>query len=239
MPGSSNRTTTLKRKLSGSVNRTNASPKHPSMMALPAWYKINEISPKDFVKCCKDIYRVVEQQHKSKSTEDPFLKAVVVGHNKLTEEAWKRTEAVRLDQKALEGKMGDFHEELMGKFSGFETYPVGHSTGCDVGSIDGKIVMEVKNRDNTMNSSSGEAVIGKLSKNQAAGRRAILVEVNCPNGKVNRYGAPATIEVWNGQKTYEFLSGRESFFRDLQSTLEHVFREFKTQEELKRALGIA
>lgn len=220
--------------------RNNNTPRRRNnSLSLPSWYKIAEITPDNFVKCCKDIYKVIEQQHKSKSTEDPFLKAVVVGHNTLSEEAWKKTEAVRLDQKALEGKMGDFHEELMGKFPGYVTYKVGHPTGCDVGSVDGSIVLEVKNRDNTMNSGSGAEVIRKLLDNKAAGRKAILVEVNCPNGKVNRFGAPKEIEVWNGQTAYAFLSGREGFFNDLLSTMRHVFVEFKTLEQLKRALGIA
>ena len=150
-----------------------------------------------------------------------------------------KAEKVRLAQKALEGKMGDFHEELMGKFPGWETYPVGHSTGCDVGKLDGTIVMEVKNRHNTMNSSSGEAVVNKLLKNHEKGKQAILVEVNCPGGKVTRYGAPASIEVWNGKTTYTFLSGRDSFFDDLQQTLQYVFTNFKTLAQLKRGLGIA
>lgn len=222
-------------RINGTLKRRNNSvPRNNT----PTWYKIREIAPSDFAKCCKDIYKVVEQQHKSKSTEDPFLKAVVVGHNKLSEEAWKKTEAVRLDQKALEGKMGDFHEELMGKFPGYVTYPVGHSTGCDVGSADGSVVLEVKNRDNTMNSSSAAEVIRKLMKNRSEGKRAILVEVNCTGGKVTRFGAPTELEIWTGQKTYAFLSGREGFFEDLQSTIRHVFSEFKTLEELKRALGI-
>ena len=210
-----------------------------SRAAANTWYKIREISPSDFVKCCKDIYKVIEQQHKSKSTEDPFLKAVVTGHNKLSEEIWKKTEVIRLEQKALEGKMGDFHGELMGKFPGYETYPNGHSSGCDVGAVDGTVVIEVKNRHNTMNSSSGEAVIAKLKKNHAEGKRAILVEVNCPDGKVSRFGAPDYIVVWNGQEAYEFLSGRESFFGDLLSTMQYAFTTFKTHADLKKGLGIS
>jgi hypothetical protein len=223
--------------MSNSSTRSNSAARRNNTSS--RWYKIPEITPENFYKCCKDIYKVLDEQHTSKTSEDPFLKAVLKGNTNMQEDTWAKAEKVRLAQKSLEGKMGDFHEELMGKFPGYVTYPVGHSTGCDVGSTDGNIVMEIKNRQNTMNSSSAEAVINKLKKNKAEGRDAILVEVNCPNGKVNRFGAPENIKVWNGKTTYAFLSGRESFFDDLLSTLQYVFANFKTYAELKRGLGIA
>jgi hypothetical protein len=206
------------------------------------WYKIPEISLKDFLFCLKDIYKVIEDKHISKSNEDPFIKAVVKGYTKIDEEEWKKLEKARLFQKALEGKMGDFHEELMGKLPGFITYPLGHSTGCDVGSIKGtfkkEIVIEVKNRDNTMNSSSAKSVISNLKKHADAGIIAVLVEVNCPNGKVARFGAPENVHVLNGEDAYTLLSGRKGFFKDLLQTIQYAFETFKTHDALKESLGI-
>ncbi len=218
----------------GSANSTNR-----KMNTLPKWYAIREISMPSFVKCLKPLYSVLEEKHTSKSNEDPFLKSVLMGFGSMTEETWKKAEKARLYQKALEGKMGDFHEELMGKFPGYQTYPTGHESGCDVGSLDDTTVIEVKNRDNTMNSSSGKSVIANLVRNKEKGRRAILVEVNCPNGKVARFGAPPSLEILNGQQAYKLLSGRDDFFEDLNRTLQHVFANFKTHSALAEAVGTA
>ena len=77
-------------------------------------------------------------------------------------------------------KMGDFHEELMGKIPGYETYKVGHVTGCDVGSIDGKEIYEVKNKDNTTKGSDGKHIIQQLTKLLEKGIHPIYVQINCP-----------------------------------------------------------
>ena len=207
-----------------------------TMSVLPSWYQIKEIKPADFVKCIKPIYTVLEGVHKSKSNEDVFLKSMLLGHNKLTEEQWGTAEKARLAHKALEGKMGDFHEELMGCFPGYKNLPQGHSSGCDVASIDDMLFMEVKNRDNTLNSGGGAHVVAYLKKLTDAGKRGILVEVNCPGGRVARFGAHTSVEVWNGQKAYAFLSGREEFFNDLIKTLKYASENYMTYPELKSAL---
>jgi hypothetical protein len=160
-----------------------------------------------------------------------------MGFNNSSPDSWNTFESQRLEQKALEGKMGDFHEELMGKFPGYETYRVGHETGCDVGSTDGRTVMEVKNRDNTMNSSAGAFVVAKLKKQADLGKQAILVQVNCPGGKVNRFGADPSVKVWNGPTAYTFLSNRGTFFDDLLETLRYTFANFKSYNSLKTAIG--
>lgn len=211
------------------------SQEHPDK---PSWYKIREIKPIDFVHCVKGIYSVLDKTHKSKTNEDPFIKAVIIGHNDMSNEDWEQSEISRLSQKVLEMKMGDFHEELMGKIPGYETYKVGHVTGCDVGSIDGKEIYEVKNKDNTTKGSDGKHIIQQLTKLLEKGIHPIYVQINCPNGKVQRFNAPDGVDVWNGRKTYHHMTGREEFFDDLQDTVKHVFLHYKTIQELKSALGI-
>ena len=196
------------------------SQEHPDK---PSWYKIREINPRDFVHCVKGIYSVLDKTHKSKTNEDPFIKAVLIGHHDMSIEYWEQSELSRLSQKALEMKMGDFHEELMGKIPGYETYKVGHFTGCDVGSIDGKEIYEVKNKDNTTKGSDGKHIIQQLTKLLEKGIHPIYVQINCPNGKVNRFNAPDGVDVWNGKKTYHHMTGREEFFDDLQHTVKYVF----------------
>lgn len=204
--------------------------------ALLPWYRIPEISPSDFIGCCNPIYAVLEEKNESKSSEDPFLKAVLMGQYSMTNEEWQSAEKARLKQKVLEMKMGDFHEELMGKFPEYETLPTGHATGCDVQKKDESVIIEVKNRDNTVKGSDGKHIIALLKKHKDAGKKSIFAQINCPKGKVNRFGAPIEMDIWNGQKVYTFLSGRESFFDDLQKTIQYVFANYKSLAELKLAL---
>ena len=87
-----------------------------------------------------------------------------------------------------------------------------------------------------MNSSSAKSTFDLLKCHADEGKRAILVQVNCPNGRVNRYKAHESVEVWNGKQAYAFLSGRDSFFDDLEKTMKHVFAAFKTYEDFRSIL---
>lgn len=85
---------------------------------------------------------------------------------------------------------------------------------------------------------SGKYVINTLKKHIDNGKRAIFVQINCPNGKTKRFGAHQSIEIWNGVQAYTFLSGRETFFDDLIKTVQYVFTNFKTYSALKQNLKI-
>ncbi len=176
----------------------------------------------------KPLYEVLEKKNKSKSSPDPFLKTILAAHSGMTLEQWDAAEKQRLYEKALSMKMGDFHEELMGKFRGYQTLPVGHSTGTDVRRLDDSEFLEVKNRDNTMNSGGAESVVRKLTKLVNDGKRAILVLVNSSKRTLPRFKAPAAVQVIDGKQAYAYLSGRETFHADLLSTLNETFRRYPT-----------
>lgn len=196
------------------------------------WYKIPEIPFKDYVACLEKLYTVLEKKHKSKSKPDVYLKCILASYSGMTIEQWESMERARLYQVALSMKLGDFHEELMGKFPKYKTLPTGHITGCDVSNANETMFFEVKNRQNTMNADSGKQVVRKLSKLVENGHTAVLVYVNSWTKKLPRFGAPHTIRIMNDQQSYELLSGRKDFHKDLQLTLAETFLRFKTYAEL-------
>lgn len=213
-------------------------------MAFP-WYRIHEIPVQRFGNNLSGIFSVLEGQNKSKTSEDPLLRAIL-----RTRLNWDEAEKVRLAQKALEGKTGDFHEIMHGEFDGLETLPNGHITECDVmskgdhrDSTGRPLIMEIKNRHNTIKGKDGKHTIDILKNHANNGFHAVLVQVNCPKnknnpkGKVNRFGADSSVDVWNGYQSYAFLSGREDFYDDLIKTMDYVFANFKTYDQLKAALG--
>ncbi len=197
------------------------------------WYKIPEISKSDFVKCCEPIFQVLEEKHKSKSCIDPFLRAVLDSYID-----WETSEKIRLKQKVLEMKMGDFHEELLGKFSGWKTLPLGHKTGMDVSNEEETIYLECKNKHNTCNSDQLKQIYKKLEEIKKSGKRSILVQINCPEGKVKKSTKNPDSEVFNGKQIYNLVSGREDFFDDLLDTIKYVFQNFKTLLSLKESFNL-
>lgn len=201
------------------------------------WYLIPEIPFDVYAKCLTRIYRVLECQNTSKTNPDMFLKTILAAQSGMTVEEWEALEKARLYRKALEMEMGDFHEELLGKFPGYETLPVGHVTGTDVRKTDDSAFFEVKNRDNTMNSGSADSVVRKLTALVEQGKSATLILVNSEKKTLPRFGAPATVRVINGRQAYAEFSGRATFYDDLMKTLDETFRRFPTFARLLESVA--
>jgi hypothetical protein len=201
------------------------------------WYKIDPIRFVDYVKCLEPIYYVLESRNAPKSDPDVFLDAIMTAYYGQTAEAHRAAAAQRLFENALSMKMGDFHEELMGKFPGYETLPTGHETGVDVRKKTDDVFIEVKNRDNTMNSGSAETVVRDLTRLSDAGKTAILVMVNSAKKTLPRFKAPKEIMVFNGRQMYAYLSGDETFYDKLLETMSFTFRNYPTYEMLERELA--
>jgi len=197
------------------------------------WYRLAEIPFADYVACLKPLYSILEKKHTSKSDPDIFLKTILASHSHMTVEQWDAGEAQRLYEKNLSMKMGDFHEELMGKFPGYETLRVGHSTGTDVRKLDDTEFLEVKNRDNTMNSGAADSVVRKLTKLTEEGKAAFLVLVNSEKKTLPRFKAPKAVHVINGKQAYTKLSGRDTFYDDLVTTMGETFSRFPTYTALE------
>jgi hypothetical protein len=204
-------------------------------MALPVWYTIPEIALPHYVACVAPIYTVLEKKNTSSSDPDLFLKTILASHSGMTVEQWTAAEAQRLYEKALSMKMGDFHEELMGKFPGYETLAVGHSTGTDVRRTDDSAFFEIKNRDNTMNADSAKSVVRKLTALTDTGKGATLVLINSEKKTLPRFKAPEAVEVVSGRAMYARLSGRVTFHDDLIRTLGETFKRFPTHASLVAA----
>jgi len=203
------------------------------------WYRIPEIDPVDYAKCLRSLYNIHEGKHISKSEVDPFMKGMRIGLDNISESKWNEMEKDRLKTKSFEGAMGYFHQDIMGKFPGWETLPPADETECDVMKKDRKAIIESKNKSNTCNSGGNKDVIRKLSKQLDNGvERAICAKVNCPDDKVSGFKAEPRIEVMSGKQVYEFLSGRETFFEDLKATFVDTFKMFKTYDELTAVTGI-
>lgn len=199
------------------------------------WYKIPEISIETYLHNIKELYNIAEDKKKSKSEPDPFAQEGWIAYHEDTSDKWE--EEIRRDQKKRAWTMaiGDFHQNLMGSFPGWENYKKGHKTRCDIGKNDNSCVAEIKNNVNTMNSSSKESVIKKLKVQKDLGKRALLIIVN---GDIKKE-VKDEIEYISGREFYKELSGRSTFMDDLLSTYTECFRLYKTYESLKAALESA
>lgn len=76
----------------------------------------------------------------------------------------RKHKLIVLKQKQYQMKIGEIWQEVLGSYNGYINLKTNHSSGLDILSITHKIVIELKNRTNTDNSSSRKANFEKLVK---------------------------------------------------------------------------
>jgi len=81
--------------------------------------------------------------------------------NDISEDDLIQAEILRQIDKSINNSIGTFHEQVLGGIQGFE---VGNLSGFDIKANDDTLFADIKNKHNTMNSSSAEALFQKLSR---------------------------------------------------------------------------
>ena len=148
----SNKNKRLTRKKKIAKNLQNFRTKHSALSThtkTTSWYLIPEIDIVDFSYCIQSLFNHVAEQVKGTTPvlDDVFYKQIYFARTpSATEATWKQFELMRRFYQGLAQKLGDFHEEIIGKFPGFRTLPVGHWSGVDIITEDRKLFIEVKNR---------------------------------------------------------------------------------------------
>lgn len=93
---------------------------------------------------------------------DEFKAIFDISVNNLTFKQWTKNEKIRQAGKKVENKIGEFHQQLLGRVDGWEDLGIGDKTKVDLRKEDNSIFIELKNKKNTINGDSGKAVRNKL-----------------------------------------------------------------------------
>ncbi|SHK69036.1 Eco47II family restriction endonuclease [Epilithonimonas mollis] len=136
--------------------------------------------------------------------------------NGIDEEDLIQSEILRQIDKSINNSIGTFHEQVLG---GIEGYEVGKLSGFDIKANDDTLFADIKNKHNTMNSSSAEALFQKLARYADTYKKAncYWVQILAKNsfnehwkGEINgkEYSHSRVFRI-SGDKFYALLSGQE------------------------------
>jgi len=223
----------------------------------PGEYYIPEIDIKDYYYSVKRLFKLIEDDIKDDiqnygSYDDDFMKQIFLAQTHSTELNWQTFEKQRRFQQALSARLGDFHEELSGKISGYRTLPPNHWSGLDVIKEDKTEIYEWKNRAN-VSTDILTNVYNKFKKIIDGNKitHCILVHVNIPGGwkapkalKSRRDGETivdltvepykSRVHIISGREAYGHMTGRPDFFDRLLRTMEYTFKDQSLEGSLQR-----
>ena len=163
--------------------------------------------------------------------------------NDIDEESLIQTEILRQIDKSINNSIGTFHEQILGGIKGFE---VGNLSGFDVKAKDDSLFADIKNKHNTMNSSSAEALFQKLSRyaDNYKKSKCYWVQILAKNsfcehwkGDINgkEYSHSRVYKI-SGDQFYALLSGQEDALFQLYIKLPIVIEDYLNSSDKNQLL---
>lgn len=153
--------------------------------------------------------------------------------NNIDEEDLIQSEILRQIDKSINNSIGTFHEQVLGGIKGFE---VGKLSGFDIKANDNTLFADIKNKHNTMNSSSSEALFQKLARYADDYKKAkcYWVQILAKNsfnehwkGEINgkEYSHSRVFKI-SGDQFYALLSGQEDALFKLYKALPKAIDDY-------------
>ncbi|TDR16744.1 Eco47II family restriction endonuclease [Marinicella litoralis] len=153
--------------------------------------------------------------------------------NDLDEKTLIKAEISRQIDKSINNSIGTFHEEILG---GIKNYEMGTLSGFDIKAKNDTLFADIKNKHNTMNSSSAESLFQKLARYADTYKQAncywvqILSTksfnehwVSIINGK--EYSHSRVFKI-SGDQFYQMLTGEKTALLDLYMVLPKAIDAF-------------
>jgi hypothetical protein len=163
--------------------------------------------------------------------------------NTIDEESLIQAETLRQIDKSINNSIGTFHEQILGGIEGFE---VGNLSGFDIKAIDDNLFADIKNKHNTMNSSSAEALFQKLARYADTYKKAkcywvqILAKGSFSElwkGEINgkEYSHSRVYKI-SGDQFYALLSDQENALFQLYKALPIAIKDYLNSIEQDNAV---
>ena len=208
---------------------------------------VDFVSDEHFLKCVKwvcDAYLdpslKLDKTWLQRNGVDPFKMVFdMVVRNRNFESLMEQEKSRQYDKKSG-GRIGDFHQKLLGGVDGWVDLGVGDESKVDLKKEDNTIFIELKNKHNTVNSDSLNSVRQKLEKitkdfPNSIAYWAFVIEKNGTSGESEWIylgdNNPKLKKIW-GSKLYELITGKpdalEKTWTALPIAIKDILKDSKT-----------
>jgi len=208
---------------------------------------VDFVSDEHFLKCVKwvcDAYLdpslKLDKTWLQRNGVDPFKMIFdMVVRNRNFESLMEQEKSRQYDKKSG-GRIGDFHQKLLGGVKGWVDLGVGDESKVDLKKEDNSIFIELKNKHNTVNSDSLNSVRQKLEKitkdfPNSIAYWAYVIEKNGTSGESEWIylgdNNPKLKKIW-GSKLYELITGKpdalEKTWTALPIAIKDILKDSKT-----------
>ncbi len=201
---------------------------------------VNYISDEHLLNCIENLHKAYLKAKNNISKKSFYANKVDTikltfdaKFNGITEDDLIQSEILRQIDKSINNSIGTFHEQILGGISGYE---VGKQSGFDIKAEDDTLFADIKNKHNTMNSSSAEALFQKLARYADDYKKAkcywvqILAKGSFNEhwkGEINgkEYSHSRVFKI-SGDQFYALLSGQDDALYQLYKALPKAIKDY-------------
>ena len=210
---------------------------------------VSFVSDEHLLKCIANLYKAYSKA-KNNITKKNFYSNKVdtikltfdAKFNDIDEESLIQAEILRQIDKSINNSIGTFHEQILGGITDFE---VGNLSGFDIKAKDDTLFADIKNKHNTMNSSSAEALFQKLARyaNDYKKSKCYWVQILAKSsfcelwsGEINgkEYSHSRVYKI-SGDQFYALLTGQDDALFQLYKALPIATKDFLNSIEQNQA----
>ncbi len=194
---------------------------------------LNFISDTHFLLCIENLHKAYIKAKNKISKKNFYTNKVDTikltfdaKFNNISEESLIQAEILRQIDKSINNSIGTFHEQILG---GIKGYSIGNLSGYDIYADDNTLFADIKNKHNTMNSSSAESLFQKLAKLADTHKKAkcYWVQVLAKGsfnelwkGEINgKEYSHSRVHKISGDQFYALLTGQDDAFFQLYKAL--------------------
>jgi len=201
---------------------------------------VNFISDEHLIECIANLHKAYVKAKNNISKKSFYSNKVDTikltfdsKFNEIDEESLIESEILRQVDKSINNSIGTFHEQILGGIKGFE---VGNLSGFDIKAIDDTLFADIKNKHNTMNSSSAESLFQKLARYADNYKKANFYWVQILakgsfnekwTGEINgkEYSHSRVFKI-SGDRFYALLSGQDDALYQLYKALPFAINDY-------------
>ncbi|BAW79858.1 type II restriction endonuclease [Candidatus Nitrosoglobus terrae] len=201
---------------------------------------VNFISDEHLLNCIENLHKAYLRAKNNISKKSFYTNKVDTikltfdaKFNGLNEDDLIQSEILRQIDKSINNSIGTFHEQILG---GIKDYEAGNLSGFDIKAKDNTLFADIKNKHNTMNSSSAEALFQKLARYADDYKKAkcywvqILAKGSFNKlwkGEINgkEYSHSRVYKI-SGDQFYALLSGQDNALFQLYKALPKAINDY-------------
>ena len=192
---------------------------------------LSYISDEHLLKCISNLHKSyinaknkISKQKFYKNKVDTFKLTFDSKFNEIAEESLIEAEVLRQIDKSINNFIGTFHEEILGGVDGFQR---GNQSGFDIKANDDSLFADIKNKHNTMNSSSAESLFQKLAQyaNTYKQAKCYWVQILSKGSFNNRWSGVINGKEYSHSRVYK-ISG-DQFYKLVTGVDDALFQLYK------------